>query len=307
MRKTSTSVHMINALDNPRLMELLSQGLKYTWSIGRDDDSIIGAKLDRGVANVDWWDLFPNADVKILPNVSFDHSPVILNSNDGSSFLRRPFRFEVVWTQDKRSHWVVDHAWAQANHYQNCVNTSEIHLLDRVLRYQLEELLQCEELMWFQKAKLNWQVEGNRCSRFFFMTTMVKRKTNRIDCLKLDNGDWIYSKSQIGNFFTTRFESIFDSPMASASDMSWLIDLVISDEENNDLLHIPNWDEDFFITSTMTSSINMNIIVLIPKKPNPSCPNHFRSISVCNVTYGVISKILANRLKPMLDRLICPT
>ncbi|KAL5579667.1 hypothetical protein UlMin_012109 [Ulmus minor] len=30
-------------------MELLSQGLKYTWSIGRDDDSIIGAKLDRGI------------------------------------------------------------------------------------------------------------------------------------------------------------------------------------------------------------------------------------------------------------------
>ncbi|KAL5568334.1 hypothetical protein UlMin_024909 [Ulmus minor] len=114
----SSSVHMINALDNLGLLELPSQGLKYTWSNGKDDDSIIRAKPDRGVANADWWDLFPNVDVKILPNVTSDHSPIILNSDGGSNFLRRPFRFEVVWTRDIRSHWVVNHAWTQANHWR---------------------------------------------------------------------------------------------------------------------------------------------------------------------------------------------
>ncbi|KAL5568628.1 hypothetical protein UlMin_025203 [Ulmus minor] len=35
----------------------------------------------------------------------------------------------------------------------------------------------------------------------------------------------------------------------------------------------------------MAHSINDSNIVLIPKKPNPTRPNHFRPISVCNVTY----------------------
>ncbi|KAL5553189.1 hypothetical protein UlMin_040590 [Ulmus minor] len=79
--ETSSLVHMINALYNLGLLELPSQGLKYTWSNGKDDDFVIRAKLDRGTANEDWWDLFPNTNVKILPNVTYDHSPIILNSN----------------------------------------------------------------------------------------------------------------------------------------------------------------------------------------------------------------------------------
>ncbi|KAL5559027.1 hypothetical protein UlMin_035238 [Ulmus minor] len=35
--------------------------------------------------------------------------------------------------------------------------------------------------------------------------------------------------------------------------------------------------------------------------------NHYRPISVCNVAYRVITKIIANRLKPLLNKLICPT
>ncbi|KAL5571994.1 hypothetical protein UlMin_021591 [Ulmus minor] len=86
------------------LVELPSQGLKYTWSNGRGASQEIKAKLDRGIANADWWNLFPNADMKVLPQISSDHSPVVLNSEGCSSFARRPFRFEAIWTRDRRSH-----------------------------------------------------------------------------------------------------------------------------------------------------------------------------------------------------------
>lgn len=48
-------------------------------------------------------------------------------------------------------------------------------------------------------------------------------------------------------------------------------------------------------------------MVLIPKVDNPDKINQFRPISVCNVIYKVITKIIANRLKPLLDGLISPT
>ncbi|KAL5553286.1 hypothetical protein UlMin_040687 [Ulmus minor] len=65
--------------------------------------------------------------------------------------------------------------------------------------------------------------------------------------------------------------------------------------------------KEFFITNSMAQRFNESFIVLIPKKPNPTRLNHFRPISVCNVTYRVITKIIANRLKPLLNRLVCPT
>ena len=35
--------------------------------------------------------------------------------------------------------------------------------------------------------------------------------------------------------------------------------------------------------------------------------NHYRPISVCNMVYKVIAKLLADRIKPLLHDLICPT
>jgi hypothetical protein len=54
----------------------------------------------------------------------------------------------------------------------------------------------------------------------------------------------------------------------------------------------------------MPSSLNLTYIALIPKVKNPLCVNEFRLISLCNVLYKLISKVLANRLKRILNSII---
>ena len=52
---------------------------------------------------------------------------------------------------------------------------------------------------------------------------------------------------------------------------------------------------------------NSSFIVLIPKKNGACNFNQFRPISLCDVVYKAISKILVGRLRPLLDKMLDST
>jgi hypothetical protein len=56
----------------------------------------------------------------------------------------------------------------------------------------------------------------------------------------------------------------------------------------------------------MDRSINEIHFCLIPKVSSPSRVTDYRPISLCNVIYKLISKVLANRFKEVLPSIISP-
>src|ERR1044072_5914040 len=61
-----------------------------------------------------------------------------------------------------------------------------------------------------------------------------------------------------------------------------------------------------FRNSEADPALLETLIVLIPKVQNPVRFKELRPISLCNVAYKVITKVLVNRFRPLLDDLIGP-
>lgn len=62
----------------------------------------------------------------------------------------------------------------------------------------------------------------------------------------------------------------------------------------------------FFENSKLPKFVNSTDIALIPEQQNASHLSHFRPISCCNALYKCLSKLLADRLKNVLNGIISP-
>ena len=63
---------------------------------------------------------------------------------------------------------------------------------------------------------------------------------------------------------------------------------------------------DYIITSNLLKELNQTFILLIPKKEDPRHLEDFRPISLCKKIYKVLTKIMDNYIKPLLDNFIGP-
>jgi hypothetical protein len=79
------------------------------------------------------------------------------------------------------------------------------------LNLELNEWLEKEELKWKQKSRELWLKEGDRNSKFFHLSTLVRRRRNSIVEIKLDNVEWIHSRDEIERYFTAQFQNVYQS------------------------------------------------------------------------------------------------
>jgi len=52
--------------------------------------------------------------------------------------------------------------------------------------------------------------------------------------------------------------------------------------------------------------MNATFIALIPKEDQPSTPDKYRPIALCNIIYKIVSKIITSKLKLLLPLIISP-
>ena len=74
--------------------------------------------------------------------------------------------------------------------------------IEEELQIELSEWPFRSEILWKQKSREIWLKEGDRNTKFFHLSTIIRRRRNNIDAIKSEEGHWIMSSNQIRHHFS---------------------------------------------------------------------------------------------------------
>ena len=69
---------------------------------------------------------------------------------------------------------------------------------------------------------------------------------------------------------------------------------------------VKNEVKSIFANQRVPEYLNQTLVTLIPKQLGPEKVSQYRPISLCNTIYKIVSKILVQRIRPLLPNFISP-
>ncbi|KAJ9556398.1 hypothetical protein OSB04_011012 [Centaurea solstitialis] len=194
-----------------------------------------------------------------------------------------------------------------------------------------------------QRAKLKWAKEGDENSKLFHAACKLRERRNRIQGLNIQ-GVWSEKPEDVKKFVFEFFKDKFSMKVKLGAKLSTNKAKRISEEEafrlerrfteeevwnalndcgNNkspgpdgftmgflkkfwsiikgDLMAALHW---FWEKEDLSIGCNSSFVTLIPKNTSPIGLNDFRPISLVGILYKVLTKVLAERMKSVLENVI---
>nr|XP_029148804.1 uncharacterized protein LOC114925364 [Arachis hypogaea] len=295
-------------LEDCGLFDMGAIGRRFTWYRKVKGGVQVAKKLDRAVINQDWRLMFPEAYTEVLARLHSDHCPLFTRCKMAKRATKghRPFRFQAAWMTHPLFRNVVDTAWNRGapdvvkcllevqkdatnfnkkvfgnifvkkrelerllNDVQITLESREdqqLRIKEQVLHQELNDVLLQEELLCTEA-----------CQKLVEPVTSeeVKRAVMTMSSFKAPGPDG--------------FQAIFYKEF-------W-------DSLSNDVCRLV---KRAFEGEPLNAAIFDTLIVLIPKVEVPSSLREFRPISLCNVIYKIVTKVLVNRFRPFLSEIIGP-
>ncbi|XP_074355726.1 uncharacterized protein LOC141695374 [Apium graveolens] len=212
------------------------------------------------------------------------------------------------------------------------------------VRWEYLNLLERKEVYWKQRAKQMWLQHGDQNTKFYHQFASARKTNNGFKRIKDTGGEWKETEEEIQGVITNYYAEVFQTLGLNGklSDRE-TVNQVTEDENANLVAEItyeevrsavfsmhpdksPGQDglnpaffqtywcivgtdvvqfcQHFLSTGELPSGINQTLVCLIPKVKEPQAMTDLRPISLCNVLVRILSKVMANRLKPCLKLLI---
>ena len=80
-----------------------------------------------------------------------------------------------------------------------------------ILRKEINELLDSEEIKWHQRSKVQWLGLGDRNTKYFHTKASDRRRKNTINCIMDENGNWHDSIDGITEVAVSYFKNLFST------------------------------------------------------------------------------------------------
>ncbi|XP_074283267.1 uncharacterized protein LOC141607821 [Silene latifolia] len=187
------------------------------------------------------------------------------------------------------------------------------------LMNELRNLTKARDCFLQQKSKVQWMEEGDANTAYFHCAIKKRCLRNKVIQIEDKEGQLCTDTETIENAFLAYYEDLLGkkSPTEEVkADAVFSIpkDKAPGPDGYSSGFFRDTWDligkdvyaavVDFFNTGQLLQQINATNITLIPKCDRPTSVKQFRHIACCNMIYKVISKLLCNRLAPVLPDLI---
>ncbi|KAJ9678521.1 hypothetical protein PVL29_020644 [Vitis rotundifolia] len=200
-----------------------------------------------------------------------------------------------------------------------------------------------EETHWRQLSREIWLKEGDRNTGFFHRMASAHHRNNSLERIKI-NGEWFLEEQEIREGIANAFKNFLSEDTGWKADIGRLqLDLISHQEAENlerpfieDEIHAalmemnedkapgPDgftlafwqscWEfikeeilemfKEFYEHSSFLKSLNNTFLVLIPKKSGAEDLGDFRPISLLGGLYKLLAKVLANRLKIVVGKVV---
>ncbi|XP_021807878.1 uncharacterized protein LOC110751684 [Prunus avium] len=327
-------------LNDCEVLSMNASGVPFTWCNGHHDNSIIYERLDRALANPNWMSLYPHCELQNLPILRSDHGPILLTCSNHLRRVPEAFRFEAMWLAHKDFDKVVTQTWNNnysgnaAQKIQTCCNTFK-HQLKSWNRNVFGDLFQKIKTAQETLQSTQEQLAQNPYSPYLLdkdskLNTELKLLLEQEETFYARKCPWFKADQAPNQHSVTDFLQIVEPCVTNQDNVNLLAP--VSDLElehsikgigplkapgpdglqaifyhkcwENTKQMVKNLVNDFPTNNIPLQDVNHTNIALIPKVDSLETVNHYRPISLCNVSYKVITKILVNRLKPILSNCI---
>ncbi|XP_057820171.2 uncharacterized protein LOC131033064 [Cryptomeria japonica] len=304
------------------LFGVIPKNGSFTWTNRRVNFANISERLDRFLVGPFWLDSAFHLDSCILPFSLSDHFPDQLSFKEANKSSRGSFRFqgmsneefvrekqlkselskvflreEIYWRDNLRECWIKE----------GDLNTKIFHASIKAKRANSRiSYIQDRLRVWQEEAET---IEDITVNHFKALLGEGRDNTPQLSSSMLDVINRVVSvedNEQLMRPFTLQEikKATFDNPPFKAPgpdgvttknfQKCWAF-------IGEDIFKVAEY---FRRIGKFVREMNNMVIVLIPKKQECSTMMDFRSISLCNSLYKIMSKAMVNRLKPLLKKII---
>ncbi|XP_031107295.1 uncharacterized protein LOC116011981 [Ipomoea triloba] len=177
-------------------------------------------------------------------------------------------------------------------------------------------LVQSQSDRWRQRAKELWYEGGDSNTRFFHSSVNGRRRRNRINALRNSNGTLVSDEEGKANIMVDYFQNLFhteerdDWPVLAcvrnrvSSCQNDILLRKITEEEVKAAVFAMHPDKSPGPDGLSPAFFQTHWAIVGGEKKQPDSMTDFRPISLCNVVYRILAKVLANRLREVLQSVI---